>query len=165
MTIYWTVRKFPWEPNDCKFISLLKLVSNSLYLLVLEYVLVIIYYCSTTIVLSFEISWKFVMNKVFFERIVCDYRSLTVLFTQCVWEVNPFYHGVQVMLLCCNFKIWGLKTYFWCFDGYQFFYILPPLLKGPYQDSLNNHELFWDKNWKWTFRESWYGPLSKGGKI
>ena len=55
---------FLGAPNDCKLISLLKLVSNSLSLLVLEYVLVIIYYCSTTIMLSFEISWTFVVSGV-----------------------------------------------------------------------------------------------------
>ena len=55
---------FLGAPNDCKLLSILKLVSNSLYLLVLEYVLVIIYYCSTTIMLSFEISWTFVVSGV-----------------------------------------------------------------------------------------------------
>ena len=152
MTIYWTVRTFPWgtkwlQVNIIIKISVKLIIFACTWICLGDYLL--LFYYNNVVIWNIM---KICNEQNFFERIVCDYRSLPVLFTQFVWEVNPFNHGVQVMLLCCNFKIWGLKTYFWCFDIYQFFYILPLLLKGLYQDSLNNHELFWDKNWKWTFR-------------
>ena len=50
--------------NDCRLISLLKLVSTSLSLLGLEYVLVIIFYCSTTTMLLFDVSWNFLVSEV-----------------------------------------------------------------------------------------------------
>ena len=95
-----------------------------------------------------------------FERIVYDYSSLPVFFTQFLWEVNPFNHGVQVILLCCNFKKWGLKTYFWCFDIYQFsisypFYLrvyikIPQIIMSYFEIIIGNGLLRGEHRHKWT---------------
>ena len=40
-------------------------------------------------------------------------------FTKCVFAVDPFDHGLLVTVLCCNSKIWGLKSILCTFDRSQ----------------------------------------------